>query len=315
MPFFKIKLKQERTSLRQHNTLRVLTHTSENSKQKKQIDTYSRKRVSRLASFTGRPGSLTVETALVLPVFLFAMITLIYFGESVRFSNNLQNSLHQNAKELSQYAYVSAKSDTLKGLLGGKIGGAVFTHTYVKNCVEQDLKKNGQDFNVVKNKESGVYYFRSSILKDDMIDLVANYQVDTPFDFLGIRDFRMTNRARMRAWTGYDNTQKNSRNTEEEIVFITKDGSVYHKSRNCSHLDLTIKSITVVDVPGLRNKDGSKYYPCEYCGNKNANGAVYITDYGDRYHTSINCSGLKRDIIALPISKVNGRPPCKTCGR
>lgn len=304
MPFKTTINDYERTSLRRKkNSIYYSTHKNNFSK-----------RAFRFTSLPKQKGSLTVETALVLPIFLFAMITMIFIGEAIRFSENMQNSLHQNAKELSKYAYVYAKASG-SSMIGGKLGSIAFSEAYVRGKVEKDLQEAGQDYDVVKGGKDGVSFFYSNVLKEDIVDLVATYQVDTPFDFLGIRNFRMTNRARMHAWTGYDNTQTNKLNTDEEIVYITKGGSVYHKSRNCNHLNLSIRTVPESSIPGLRNKDGGKYYPCEYCGKKAIHGAAYITSYGDRYHSDIGCSGLKRDIIAVPISKVGGRPPCKTCGR
>ena len=66
-------------------------------------------------------------------------------------------------------------------------------------------------------------------------------------------------------------------------------------------------------VDGMRNADGGKYYPCEGCGG-NPDETVYITDYGDRYHTDINCSGLKRTVEEIDIKDVGDRGVCKKCG-
>ena len=67
-------------------------------------------------------------------------------------------------------------------------------------------------------------------------------------------------------------------------------------------------------IDKLRNNDGSKYYPCEYCAGKIAAGDVFITDYGNRYHGKVDCAGLKRKIYTIPISEVGARRPCSDCG-
>ena len=117
------------------------------------------------------------------------------------------------------------------------------------------------------------------------------------------------------AWTGYDiiGAGENALN-EEEMVYVTEHGEAYHRNINCSHLRLSVKSTSLSGIDKLRNKDRSKYYPCEYCAGNIAAGDVFITDYGNRYHGRVDCAGLKRTIYTIPISEVGARHPCKDCG-
>jgi hypothetical protein len=156
----------------------------------------------------------------------------------------------------------------------------------------------------------------SSVLgDDDCIDLVALYSSNPPISLMGYRSVRIINRLRTRAWTGFDASKASKGNDgkEEEIVYIAETGTVYHKSRACTHIKLSIKSTSLTSVGDIRSKNDSIYHKCEKCGSK-AKGTVYITDYGDRYHSSLSCSGLKRTISAVPISQVGDKPACSKCG-
>lgn len=90
---------------------------------------------------------------------------------------------------------------------------------------------------------------------------------------------------------------------------------MYHKDYHCKYLDLSIHMVSAAELETLRNESGGKYYPCERCGQKPQGWGVYITNTGNRYHTSISCSGLKRKIYAVPISETTGKEACSKCGR
>lgn len=220
------------------------------------------KGISAVFSFAGR-GSMTVEAAVVLPIFLFALFTLIYVGEIIRLSANDQEKLMQNAMKMSTYAY------SFDGILP----------------------------------------------ESQILDLKNTWTVNIPFVPTPVRGVRITDRARVRAFTGYDNIHHRAEDDTEDItVFVTDYGRVYHTTRTCHHLQLSIRSIGRAEVSGERNLGGHRYYPCERCASR-AGSRVYITGYGDSYHADGRCPGLKRGIHAMRLSEVDGLPPCSDCGR
>ena len=102
----------------------------------------------------------------------------------------------------------------------------------------------------------------------------------------------------------------------KQMVYVTETGTVYHLSRSCTHLDLAISPVTSEQLSASRNASGGNYRVCELCGMSAASqGTYYITKEGDRYHSSLSCSGLKRTVYEIPISQVGDRRPCSRCSR
>lgn len=252
-----------------------------------------------------KKGSLCVETALILPIFLFAIISLLYFSAVIQYTNSVEEAIHQTVRDMAIKEY--AIKTITKAEISGKASGVILSETYVRSMVNNYL-------NAINIKPGKISFVRSSIDSGDIIDVIAEETIELPYSFLGIGSFNVLERGRVHAWTGYDGSKQNSNTKEkEEIVYITSKGSVYHRSKGCSHLKVVPKSIASSLIKDARSSGGSKYYPCEYCGKKESSGIFYITDYGNRYHTSINCGALTRDIEAIPISKVGSRRQCKDC--
>lgn len=142
--------------------------------------------------------------------------------------------------------------------------------------------------------------------------LTAEYQVVIPVPLFGIAPVKCSETMKIKAWSGYE--REGWMDTGNDTVYVTETGLVYHKDYHCSHLDLSIRMTHLELIEGLRNENGGKYYPCEHCVKGNG-GNIYITNSGDRYHSSLSCSGLKRTIYAIPISEAAGKGACSRCGQ
>ena len=69
-------------------------------------------------------------------------------------------------------------------------------------------------------------------------------------------------------------------------------------------------------IPTLRNMNGSKYKECMMCKEENEEESyIYITRYGNKYHYSMGCSGLKRTIYQKSLSEVEGMKLCTKCSK
>ncbi|MDD3205114.1 MAG: hypothetical protein PHS74_05185 [Lachnospiraceae bacterium] len=288
--------------------------TQKHHKELKEVSskTCSHKRISLFISY--KKASITVETALVLPLFLFVVINLLSILNIIRLYSDVEMEMHQAGKKMAVYAYaydniMDNHADIVN--LADAIG---FDDYYLQETIKERVGKSYLDSSPMVNGKNGISFQKSKIMEEDIIDLVAEYKVKPLISVIGFSKIPLINRCRMRAWTGYDNTQsENLVSGKEQIVFITETGTVYHTSRSCTHLDLTIQRTSMEEVSSLRNENGGKYYLCDICKKTDNAGAIYITEQGDRYHKSAACSGLKRTIISIYLSEVGARAMCLRC--
>lgn len=251
----------------------------------------------RASLCTSARGSMTVEAAVILPFVLFVLLSMMYFTEALRIQRQIQDAAVQTSLHMSQYAY--------KGDL---------TQIYAYGKIKDYLSKSEQDFSMIKGGAAGISCFLSDTLDDaDRVDLVVSYTLKLPYNVIGLPGIPVVQRACTRGWTGYEPDAYGKE--EEQIVYVTEHGTVYHKTSECSHIDLTVRSADYRNLSSLRNAEGQKFSACEKCGGKPIlAGRIFITNTGDCYHTTSECSGLKRGMLAIPISQAADYRPCSRCG-
>lgn len=261
-------------------------------------------------------AGMTVEAAILMPFFLFLVLSLLSFLEIIRLHNSITMGLREAGTPITIYGYAHARMKEEKGIdLSGIVPNVVLSYGYVGNKVRDFAGEAYLDHSPLSGGAGSVQYWQSSILeKDDLVDLKAVYTAELNFNIAFLPKLRLASRFYGRAWTGYQVEGNGTGDALEVNVYVTPGGSVYHRNRYCTHLQLSIESVSWENLQGIHKEDGGRYRSCELCGKGTINGKVYITSEGDCYHTSIQCSGLKRTIDVIPLSKVGNRGSCSRCG-
>jgi hypothetical protein len=275
-------------------------------------------------------GSMTVEASIVLPLFLLFFLNLSAAVEMIRLHGNLELALWNAGRDLTLYGpMVQESGQDILGSLGvslsGEDGSEVGTlaldmgisYLYVKGRIVSFLGEDYLEASPLVGGSAGLQFFETKILgQGDCLDLVLSYPVRTPFPIAGNRIFLMANRYYAHLWNGYALSPGEGDEDEETYVYICEDSEVYHVTTSCGSLKLSTRSVPFDGVDDLRSRDGSIYYPCEYCGGGSPGAAVLITDYGNRYHLDPECQGLRRSYETVPLREAQkDHRACMRCGR
>ena len=243
-------------------------------------------------------GSITIETALVLPLFMFAMLFIMDLFTMLGFYMRVDRALDIEAKKLAREAFEDEVTD----------------RDVICSEIISILRQNSSF--PIENGEEGLDLSGSILNNREIIRLEARYSFKPSFNLFGLVSPQVTQRRLMHTWIGYERGLFGNGSGEgDEEVYVAQNGSVYHSTPLCTHINLSISQITGDDVEGLRNADGGRYRPCEQCHAHIGDGILYITDSGDRYHNSLTCSGLRRTVRAMNLSEAlsRGLRPCTRC--
>lgn len=267
------------------------------------IDRQKRKRASCFASCD---GSATVETVLVFPIFLCAICMLIVAGQLMLTEARIQYAVSKTADIFAAQKAVrqigeqqnKQKTDSLVGV------SVIFASVYADEKMDKNCIQGGRAGIVVRGMTSPE--------EEEIVRVQANYRLKVDVPFFRPIYFRKSATVQQRIFSGY--TEKRGRqNPEKEnsgLVYVTDHGQVYHTSLSCSHICLKISG------GGIRKIiEGGKYKACEKCIQKGKiPGNLYITKYGNKYHSSLGCSGLKRTVKVVRKEEAKGMRPCSRCG-
>ena len=195
----------------------------------------------------------------------------------------------------------------------------------VEEEVNRQLKTLDADYSCIVGGLSGIEYGDSSIVSNEGdFEIVAKYKVKIPIFFSRNIKFKISQGIRAKMFGG-SITMPNIKNDEEIAdadqtqitVYITEHGDVYHRSKDCVYLTNRMIKEKLSEMVDKRNNSGGKYYMCERCGSETplmSDKYVYYSVEGERYHVSLKCPSISRNMKETNIEEIGGRKECAKCG-
>ncbi len=250
-------------------------------------------------------ASLTVEAALAAPLFAFFLLSILYLFQLELLEMQVREALYDTAQQMAAVSFLPSGEDADTAAVfayagAGSINGTVQIGSQIQ---QQPLLR------LVVGGKAGIVCTQEDPKGEDVV-LSARALVRLPLGLFPNHTFTLSETARVRKWNGYDPSEE----APEGMCYVTANGEVIHKDRNCAYLNPSTHAVSRAQVKLERNASGEKYEKCPVCGNWQTDGACYVTDYGTVYHTSLQCSGLKRTIYVIPEEEAGSLRYCSKCG-
>ena len=268
------------------HSLQVQTPEAENCP-----DCSGRKGTSLFTSCRKMRASLTIEAALAMTLFMFTVLSLLGFFFVIRTEIQVQTALEQTGNQLA------ALPET----------ASIVTATVV---FQEKLLENKVDDSLIDGGQLGISLADSTVMGHEaVIDLVAVYRMELPFLPDNTAVLQIVQRSRKQAFGDAQFLTAE----EEDYVYITPKGEVYHGSMYCTYIRPVTEKVSLTEAKARKNQDGESYGECSFCCTDKAVLKVWITQWGDCYHQSEYCRGIWHDVQRVPITEVSDRRACSKC--
>lgn len=244
-------------------------------------------------------GFLLVETAVVLPVFIIAVITIGYVIIVIGTMETLNHAVCDEMSNLAAHSYkAEASAIGFKGAL--------------KKRVENDAPRLSN----VSIDEFGYLFSDSEADELISVEISGHVDFDLPLRLYGGTDIRQQwltrafkgTRSRVRCMPfdemGYDG--------DSVLVYVFPDSGTKYHAKNCTYVEAHVSQMI------LGNDIMKNYSPCRVCHAESlkAGNTVYcFLKYGGAYHRG-NCRTIDRYTMSMPKEDAveKGYVPCSKCG-
>ena len=196
--------------------------------------------------YTSHSGSITIEAALSLSIFILISLSLTYIINIMYLQTSLQIALEETVRDASGTAYITAEfyslsageqSDAISkdSSVIENIGAKALSASYFRHSFLIDHNREILNNSCIKDGENGISFLSSSIdSTSDVADIILSYTVTIPFIPENLFSLNLTNRCYVRLYTGMDMSKEQT--PSDVYVYYTVHGNVFHLNRYCRYL-------------------------------------------------------------------------------
>lgn len=243
-------------------------------------------------------GSAALEAVCIMPLLIFAFWMFYSMIQIFIMENQIYQAVNNTADVIAEVSYLQKD-------IQGDLSLLEWGETLMQ--LRSFLGENSRIEQYVAGGKNGILPDGNPVIDDEgFVWIRVKYFIRIRAPILRNLWIPVNAQIRQKAYLGYTETQETQ---GQEYVYITEHSTVYHLSRSCTHLKLTIYPISAE----ILSSQYSELRSCKYCGEQEAE-TYYVTKTGDCYHTSRQCSGLKRSVRRVLKTEVPGYAPCTRCG-
>lgn len=246
-------------------------------------------------------ASLTVEASLVIPIFLFSMISLIRLIFLVVFAMRVEM---YSDKTLEEYYFLKNATQEEANVPEEETPEMVLRGLLLMHLGEESVWNQHLFFSLLGLDLS---FEESSDPNLCIMDIEYSPAI-LRLPGITLRK-KISSRVVSSKWEGRSYATPCEK--LQEYYYITPGGMAYHLSSECPNLNLSVRQVSTYRIGEYRNASREKYRKCQECGA--CDSVCYITDYGEAYHSTPGCTMLRRNIVRVPYEECKGRNLCQKC--
>lgn len=263
-------------------------------------------------------GSITLEAAVALPLFMLAMLSIIYIMNIIYLQTSIQIAMEETARDISKTAYITSEfyahtTDDDYSIIEN-IGARAITIPYIKDIFLEGDMRNLLNQSYVAGGADGISFdFTSIDMENSTIDIVASYTISIPFLPDNLISLKLSNHCYMRIYMGKD--MKKEQQEAFIYVYYTVNGSVLHTNKYCQYL--------LNYSEALRYNSAAKLYSpdiCLLCSSnitiedlREENPVVYLTSNHEVFHLNLDCQAFTKDVFRQKRTSLENEDICQQC--
>ncbi|HPO04376.1 MAG TPA: hypothetical protein PLV37_02565 [Bacillota bacterium] len=263
-----------------------------------------------------KKGSLLIETAIILPLFLLAILSICILIRIIGTEENMMHSFAEEGKKIAKESYLT-QLDIIPEGYEAQIAEGILHGTLLELRMVKRLEKE-ETLSLEDLRLNRFEYLYQDEGKPGTIDCSITYGIDLPLPLEFGRRGEFEQRLFFRGFIGaMDNEEGMGFDAMEKpdsasIVYVfPRAGKRFHKP-DCRMIEVYPKEMILSS--GVRNR----YFPCKLCdaGSLPWGSRVYCFDKSGKVFHKGSCSTVDRYVIGIDRDEAidKGYSPCSFCG-